>query len=300
MYAQSQPSNSVSSQQDIVWRGLVFQFISFHAPATVNGDLRDTLGDLVQGFFNTSQDTTMQNLVVALDQRYNLTGLVDASLLATVRNNVANQANAMLQQQLPLSRPPQPAQPAAPSYSFSIPPTMPPMPPQSSLPPPPPMPPPQPPMFPTPQPALRRCFPPNLNCHVAIKWRQQDWAYVCDLCGHTHPDRGDFNRHMKIGAQRVGFKIVSADPENDRHWYAVDGAGNQYMGDIVPRTRNKEKGGKRVQVPHPPPCGPRIVEFERPRRRQARIAAKAAKERAAKLREQDKEKDGGDQEGEER
>jgi hypothetical protein len=103
---------------------------------------------------------------------------------------------------------------------------------------------------------------------------------------------------MRIGAQRVNFKIVSADPENDRHWYGVDGAGNEYMGDIVARTRNKEKGGKRVQVQHPPPCGPRIVEFERPSRQRARIAAKEAKERAAKLREQGDENDGDDQEGE--
>ncbi|OCT45365.1 hypothetical protein CLCR_06180 [Cladophialophora carrionii] len=262
---------SVEVPQDAVWGDLVLQFLSYNAPATMDPLLRNTLGNLLQGFFNTSQDFTMQGLVNVLDARYNVTGLIPDDCLAIIRNS-ANSATdedtALLQQQPPMLHPPPPTQTPALPYSFANAPTMPPVSSQPTLPFPPP------PTFPAQQSAHRRCFPPNLNRSVTIKWRQNDWAYVCDLCTHTHPDRGDFGRHMRIGALRTGFKIVSADPENDLHWYAVDGAGNEYMGDIVACTRNKEKGGKRVQVPHPPPCGPRIVAYERPQRRRARIAAK--------------------------
>ncbi|EXJ56109.1 hypothetical protein A1O7_09040 [Cladophialophora yegresii CBS 114405] len=284
------PANpSVEAQQDAAWKNLVLAFLSYHPPATMNPWLRNALGDLVQGFFATSQDQTMQGLLNALDARYNVTGLIDGVSLATIRNSAANQATTMPQQQPQLFHPPQPTQPAALQYAFTNAPTMPPAPSLPNLP----LPPPPRPPFATQQPTRGRCFPPNLNRSVTIKWRQNDWAYVCDLCGHTHPDRGDFGRHMMIGALRSGFKIVSADPENDRHWYAVDEAGNEYMGDIVACTRNKEKGGKRVQVPHPPPCGPRIVAFERPRRQRARIAAET-KANAAKSRKQKNEETGKD------
>ena len=102
----------------------------------------------------------------------------------------------------------------------------------------------------SPPPTPRRCHPPGLQKVKTIKWRQHEYAYICDVCGHSHHDRCLFNTHMRTGALRQGFQVISVDPANDLHWYGTDEDKNEYMGDMVANSKTKRAdGGKNVPVP---------------------------------------------------
>ena len=262
------------TQQDNLWLGRVFEFLQLVAPAAMHAGLRDTLADILGGYFGTSQDVRMQGLVAALHARYNLNGMIDEDLLTAILLNVAIHAVAPDQQ--PPASQPQPPQLMVSSDTITNSPTQPPAPSQ-------------PPKSSPQNPAAKRSRKrkpkvepePKPKPRLVLPWRQKDWAYVCDLCGHHSHDRPCMNRHMRIGAQRVEFKVIGADPENDPHWYGVDEAGNEYMGDIVPRTKNKE-GGKRINAKAGPPCGDGIAAFGRPRRDERKVKRTARKGKAKK------------------
>jgi hypothetical protein len=77
-----------------------------------------------------------------------------------------------------------------------------------------------------------------------------------DTCGHGVPRSGHFCFHVKIGADRPGFKVIGVDTERTPKWYGIDGAGNEFIGDMVRLTqKEKRKGGKPLTGA---PCGSRI------------------------------------------
>jgi hypothetical protein len=239
------------AQQDMNWQGAVFHFIQHHSPAAVTPPLREWLADLAQAFFTTSGGIAMQSLLVALDGRYNLTGMLDDETLFNIRCSVADHAAMITGQQQQTYQSYQPYQPYQQQNQL---PRLPSPSPVLILP------------LPSPSPALPAATPtttltspepdasspvpvipaPGSTTTLVLRWRQPDWAYICDLCGHALHDRPDLHRHMRIGALRTGFRTKGetfplTELETPQ-WHGVDEDGNEFSGAIVTRTKNTGLG----------------------------------------------------------
>ena len=224
---------ALAAIEDAFWQGMVEDFLSHHAPAAMTAALRDMLGNLVRGFFATNQGIMMQGLVVALDARYGLNGVLDEALLNAVRVNVAN---------YPAAAAPLPSAPAMPPAPAPAPPTLPP--PMLSAP------------TTAPTPGRPKKFP--------LEHRQRDWLYACDLCGHLEIERGELSRHGRIGAARFGFRIIREEIDHsagEGRWFGVDKSCNEFTGRIMKRVGgNVMRAGRRRKAETAGlPCGPRIT-----------------------------------------
>ncbi len=285
MSAQNPNDGMVVWEHDSPWEHLVLIFLEDNPTRVLAAASRDVLGVLVADYWAlTSVNANMRSLLLELDRAYGLEGLgmIEGDVLFS--NRIANTRHMMAQQQAPL--PPQPAHTMETATypdptTFHL--TMPPAPaPAPTLPPPP----------PPPQPGLQRCFPPDLEHKITINNRDKAWNFACDSCNHQINCQNDTNRHIRVGALRPGFRIVAANPFEDRHWYGLDAAGNEFMGDII-RTNGQPMARSRIRRP----CGPRITAEaarQRARRqtgRNANIRTQGEDERGAEDEDEDKDEE---------
>lgn len=127
--------------------------------------------------------------------------------------------------------------------------------------------------------SILKCHPADLQMGFSIDtFKDRTVMYLCDLCGHGIVTDGHIAWHMKHGAGRLGFRLVSVRPERDLKWYAVDTAGNEYVGDI-----RRVDGERKANTPIPAPCGPPIRKVNAERLQRLREKKEAEKAAAAAL-----------------
>lgn len=85
--------------------------------------------------------------------------------------------------------------------------------------------------------------PPNLQMKRTIGCYERGWLYIYDACGHGVPRFAHSRFHVKIGADRPGFKVISVGTEEARRWYGFADAGNEYIGGMVPLAQKKKRNG---------------------------------------------------------
>ena len=257
--ASPKPNNAVLvGPEDENWQYAVLNFLANNPSAVLTTAERDALGNLVEEYWRTSGNFDMQLLLMRLDGAYDLAGrsILEWGTLIGIYTANANAMAMMAQEQEPLlPQPTHPLQPTTSPDTTIIMGTMAPeIAPASTLPPP--------------------------HSRLAIDRRNRNWVYVCDVCGHKISDRNEAAEHIRVGAQRRGFKITGADPASDPHWYGVDVTSREYTGDIVSRT--SLGGGNLKSGRVPPPCGPNLT------------AAKAAKKQKQKRRREETSEEKGD------
>jgi hypothetical protein len=244
-------SNSQDTSLNNEWHQRVRIFREGHGSSNLTSRMREELGQLANQFYQTTRDMEMQSLLTELHWRYNLTGLIAPEFLLNTfflvnraRGSLASTLLAPLTGATTLSASPAPPTPSRPSGALvgANRPTA----------------------AATPalneesRSQLRKCHPPNLQMKRTIGCYDKTWLYIYDACGHGVPRSAHFCFHVKIGADRPGFKIISVDTEGARKWYGLDDAGNEYIGDMVLLTqKQKRKGGNPLVGP---PCGSRIRE----------------------------------------